>query len=73
MRRRKVPTVIRSNTGRSRISDYNIRNDGMKDMKNHYGWSEQQLEQKVREDCRGESRQVIEEKYKQAYSQDKNQ
>ena len=72
MRRRKVPTVIRSSASRGRVSDYNVRNDSMKDMKKFYGWSEQKLEQEVRGDASQASRQDIEKRYEQAYSQDKN-
>ena len=73
MRRRRVPSVMRSSPSRGRVSDYNIRNDGMKDMKKFYGWSEQQLEQAVRGDAASAPRKEIEARYEQAYKQDKNQ
>ena len=72
MRRRKVPNVMGSSSSRGRVSDYNVRNDSMKDMKKFYGWSEQKLEQEVRGDASQASRQDIEKRYEQAYSQDKN-
>lgn len=72
MTRRRVPNLSRPTGERARVSDYNIRNDSMKDIKEFYGWSEQKLEQAVRGDAIDAPRKEIEVRYKQAYSQDKN-
>lgn len=72
MRRRRVPNVMSSSSARTRISDYNLRNDSMKDIKQFHGWSEQRLEQGVREGARDASSKDIGARYKEAYSQEKN-
>ena len=70
MRRRKVPSLSRS---RARVSEYNIKNDSMKDMKKFYGWSEQRTEQEVRRGAEKASQAEIKSLYERAYNREKNQ